>query len=1132
MKDESVVEKTQKEITASLLDAFDLLKSTKDDVKVLGGIKIITRLAENKNEKDIQYVLKRLVRSMGANIIDMRLGYCATLVSLIHQFEEINVQQLLDLVKKELHANGSSKSEVGDVALGQILVCGALFRSGLMLKSTPEEQKEILQLLQVAGNKKSYLSTTASIILLEFVDKLDEDQFSSIVWTNIKQDYKKDIKEHTLDSLYFLLVISKKFPEKVKLRKLIGMPEILHEDNISDICEKIMTGVDLNSINHPIYKEIATQISKSSHLMSFWNKIDSHLVKHNRNRELVSLNILNIILLNIQDNVAMIPDLITDNFFKLFMDWFKGLQTASKIRNKRDNEDDHKIVIKKEKEVLTSLSKALKLPGVDSNLRVATLKKLLFGPGEINFTEITGSTVIKSTIADLDIDGLKKLAGLLKKVLMNTSKKFIKENVERNWYNNERVKAAEIISFIVSHDAMKQDTAFKINHMQLLMCFGFFKISGDQNIAVSSELAGSIKTCFYRCFTSRFSNVDDLVLVLSSLTTFTSNIMNKEQVREKLEKQFSKENIECWEMLTGICKKIEQNDAKSKIDKVFLILLYQLGLFLFSEPSHVNIARSSITELKSCYEHYKKGKKKKTGKNKETIDEDEPEWMEVLIEVLLSILSIESSVLRSVVQCVFRLLWEDLTPTSMNQIISVLDPESEANPLRHDSESEDEEGDDENSDESDKESNDENKDTNETDMSDGSDIEEEDEEMKIPDQLRLAVQKALGTAAAPDTDAESIDADMISEGEGKKLDEALAEAFKQFHQGKNIKTKKDRKNKKALSDFRIRVLDLIDIYLEKDPAMDICLGMIAPLSRCLEFCMQDNQFKELENRVRKTIKNFPKIKKFSTAHDISVEILGDFLKSIIEKGDRSHFMYQALGDIITYFSIFIIHCSQKIPIKASKSSKKQNGKSPIIEIFEEAVENYFQNRNCLLPIIFFHNVLQTEWDGKYNLLPIIIKNIFNVNVRQFRRNEGLNLVIGFYQALNRLKPTSEQITTQINKIEKSFNSTFSESIKSENKIEVTSNFVATLKKLINIMRMFHENCKIPSNTNFKTLLDDLGSLKGIVKNPNKNETTKKQNGVKKTKKNKKNKRKREQSNGDHHQSEPEAKKTKDSSDIE
>lgn len=193
--------------------------------------------------------------------------------------------------------------------------------------------------------------------------------------------------------------------------------------------------------------------------------------------------------------------MISRNFFKLFIDWFKGLQTASKIRNKRDNEDDNKIMIKKQKELLNALAKALKSDKVDSSVRVDILKKLLFNPGEMNFTEITGTTVVKSIIADLDKDGVKKMAKLFRGVLLNTSKKFIKEDVERNWYNNERVKAAELISYLVSHEAAKDDTEFKLTYMKLLMCFGFFKVGGDDTVAVSSELSGNypdLKTILFK----------------------------------------------------------------------------------------------------------------------------------------------------------------------------------------------------------------------------------------------------------------------------------------------------------------------------------------------------------------------------------------------------------------------------------------------------------------------------------------------------------------------------------------------------------------------------------------------------------------------------------------------------------
>lgn len=199
---------------------------------------------------------------------------------------------------------------------------------------------------------------------------------------------------------------------------------------------------------------------------------------------------LTTILNNLKDNVEVIPELISKNFFKLFMDWFKGLQTASKIRNKRENEDDHKIMIKKQKDLLNALNKALKLEKVDSAIRVQILKKLLFNPGELNFTEITGTSVVKSIIADLDKSGVKKMAKLLKGVVLNTDK-CVKETLERNWFNIERIRAAELISYLVSHDTVKDDTEFKLTYMKILMCFGFFKISSEDNAAVSSDLSGN-----------------------------------------------------------------------------------------------------------------------------------------------------------------------------------------------------------------------------------------------------------------------------------------------------------------------------------------------------------------------------------------------------------------------------------------------------------------------------------------------------------------------------------------------------------------------------------------------------------------------------------------------------------------
>lgn len=594
--------------------------------------------------------------------------------------------------------------------------------------------------------------------------------------------------------------------------------------------------------------------------------------------------------------------------------------------------------------------------------------------------------------------------------------------------------------------------------------------------------------------------------------------MEKDSIRDNLEKQFPKENMECWQMLNGVCHSIEKNENKSKVDKVFLILLYQLGLFLFSEPKHVEMATSSIKELKSCYDHYKSDAKKKKKHKEGEIADDEPEWIEVLVEVLLSILSTESSVLRSVVQCVFRLLTEYLTPTSVGQIVSVLDPDLEENPLTagDDDSSDDEQSDEDESNDDEKvngeesDDNDSNNEEDDDDNEEDDDVEDDDEEedMKAPDQLKIALQKVLGSTA-PDTDTESIDADMIDEEEGKKLDAALAEAFKQFHGGKNMKSKKERKDKKVLSDFRIRVLDLIDIYMEKDPAMDITLALIAPLVRCLEICIQDSQLNELEKRLRKSIKTLTKIRKFSSSSEVTTGVmLCDYLKSIIEKGTRSHFLYQALGDVITHCATFIIHCSQKIP-QDKKSAKKSLVQ--LFDIFKESLQNYFHNRNCLLPIIFFHNVLQTEWIGAYDLVPIAIENAFDNNVRQFRRNEALELAAGFYRSLKQTRPTTDDYLNKLQNIESQFEALLRKTLQGT-EFSAKNNFFVTLRKFINTMAMYHESCKVESYIDYKALLEFVSCNKNVKVNNEVKEI--KQNGDVKSHKKKKKRKQQELVNGD------------------
>ena len=144
----------------------------------------------------------------------------------------------------------------------------------------------------------------------------------------------------------------------------------------------------------------------------------------------------------------------------------------------------------------------------------------------------------------------------------------------------------------------------------------------------------------------------------------------------------------------------------------------------------------------------------------------------------------------------------------------------------------------------------------------------------------MAVHQALGDAATQ-TDDEDIDVDQIDEEEGKRLDESLAAAFKLLRESRRTRSKKQGKTSETLTHFRIRVIDLLNIYLGTRPSMAVALDMIVPLFALLEFCIKDPHQQPLKHRVQTCLKKLSMIKKFEDTKDVDDTLLTTVLKVII-----------------------------------------------------------------------------------------------------------------------------------------------------------------------------------------------------------------------------------------------------------
>lgn len=168
-----------------------------------------------------------------------------------------------------------------------------------------------------------------------------------------------------------------------------------------------------------------------------------------------------------------------------------------------------------------------------------------------------------------------------------------------------------------------------------------------------------MKESFYRTLDLKLSKLSDLRNILSALVHYLdSELVNEAKIQLRVPLSDEVNNV--WVEMMALIKKLENNPKIKQAVPIFHTMELHMGLQLFSEPE---MAMNSIKDLHSCFERIEKKKKHKS--------EDEPEWVEVVVDLMLALLSRGSHLLRSLVGCVFPHVCPMLTATSIHQILDV-----------------------------------------------------------------------------------------------------------------------------------------------------------------------------------------------------------------------------------------------------------------------------------------------------------------------------------------------------------------------------------------------------------------------------------------------------------------------------
>ncbi|OQS03010.1 hypothetical protein THRCLA_04679 [Thraustotheca clavata] len=137
-------------------------------------------------------------------------------------------------------------------------------------------------------------------------------------------------------------------------------------------------------------------------------------------------------------------------------------------------------------------------------------------------------------------------------------------------------------------------------------------------------------------------------------------------------------------------KSTEDKKEQLKL-KGFILLSVCVGLQLLDE-SQRDEASTVIDDLERCLNELNPPKKSPSKKAKKTKKDDEPQPLTVLTDMMLSMLAQESSVMREIVNHVFRSIMDQLDATSLQSLLDVVIAPEEDSMLTAEGDEDDDEG--------------------------------------------------------------------------------------------------------------------------------------------------------------------------------------------------------------------------------------------------------------------------------------------------------------------------------------------------------------------------------------------------------------------------------------------------------
>uniref|UniRef100_A0A671QS24 Myb-binding protein 1A-like protein n=1 Tax=Sinocyclocheilus anshuiensis TaxID=1608454 RepID=A0A671QS24_9TELE len=1002
------------------LDYFWDIAKPEREIRLKAIEDLIEHLKQSEKPDELKYSLKRLVDGLSHTRDEARSGYSVALAQLLSVFEEISLKSTLDSVKEKHNLQTAKKKFIRNAAFGNFFGVLALSQSTRLHKE-PQVMLECVRLLQSLSHYREHLRDLPRKTMVDILSEVIE-VFEEVLLSALQSDLTSAL--NTPEQLELLLVALQKFPSVLKpkkLKKLLGTTAVITKENMPKLVEVLKTAarsVKKENILPPVAFDLLQASLREDNFEMFWNEaiIKGMLSEMPGPTHYLSFRLLGASLPLL--SVAQLEFVVSADVMTHYGQHMLSAQLADRFRFAPEME-------KYVSEFMRGCADA------DKQLVVA-----------LGFTQLTnqGYPVVPSCWKDLehmDLSALQKyvewlMEGFCKPQLekcLDFSTRRQKGNQETEVDDSCVVRFRKWIilrlTFIVENHQIKKREDLVMKMARFIFFHSFFDVKKPTpeipettqalSVPIDQQTRASISSAFYgsiKLFSMNTMAVlgdsaeaerrilgvkADGSMWIYCVVQYATTLLNQSKHVQSVQ-TLSPEQRQGWDSMLESVEDLRKKAKKSSSPEhsAFQHLFLLVGIQMFKAPED---SLELLNDLRTCMEkaQAKKPKKKKASK----LDSDEePLWVEVVVEILLSLLSQPSRLTRGVCKAVFSRICPHLTQEALSSILNVLDPnkdEDESGVMVTDEKEKKKKHKEE--EERDEEEDDDVEDEEGSDSSSSSSEDDDDEAMEegegVDQNFRLDLMKVLQGQNALATEEDGSDEEELDDAAMMKLDGSLSALF--LEQKKKIQAKKDekdrlRKEKVLVRDFKIKVLDMVEMFLSKQGSSALVLGMVEPLLSVIENGMSSETSQQEQDFLRKVADIFRnrlcRAKYYCREIDGREAELHDMLERLIGRAqkltDSSVSLY--------YFSaaLYVLKVLRGVVSEQDSANLRLMGKVDVERVtacFRNALTSFMTKRKSPLTGAMFIDLFSRFPVLCVNLLDTAVENI-TAGVREHQQGQA------------------------------------------------------------------------------------------------------------------------------------------------